>query len=695
MASTPSSPLSASVTTPAITTPTHHAPDPATAPSRRETTLLRRSGNQPASRAPSDDLAIRPRSPIQMSALTRTGTTAPTDATAGASATADPKLDIHLARTLPEFQRRLDAQKARPVDLEAAAAVINAVRHNPFAGGPAPKDHGELAKRVTPAVIGQWNAALGLTPEKAAEMERIAAKGGRWIPTSGSVFQAALYGAIPVAALHTSPVNVLYASLAALVVQPFATAALQTPIVSAITLMRQKSAPMVKMPGNIKARETLPEIEKQIKALEADAVRDAQAMRTLMDRITARHRAAGAPDDEEVTPEAIDNFLATLEDGEREELETLQQQQTERAMAVGTLVMDAFRLEGMQDRQFNSTTAQAPWRTLRAISGIFAPAMQAGGVSAGWITATSVTLAFGALAGQHWAAGLDEKKAQADEHTLGLLYGDLLTPQGQADWNAGRPVGADGVDETKFRNLLAEPETTIAGRVATHLAAHVDELQARLDAMPEHAESENDAESGRPELETLRETIAECQADVDRLRNGDVTNLSEGGHARMLLEQVMKDTSVAFAWREGKTKLTSPLEYSAQLGQRFAAQFAFLGLGGAGAVGLVRGVGAAVGGLSKLSAGAQVAVTLGAGVLGTFSALSQYTAVNVKNARRDRDGEDAGFLAQLGKGIVSPAWQRHATHAGHEATKAGGNALDADRASNALVPSPDTLRPTS
>ncbi|MET0350232.1 MAG: hypothetical protein ABW067_10625, partial [Rhizobacter sp.] len=141
---------------------------------------------------------------------------------------------------------------------------------------------------------------------------------------------------------------------------------------------------------------------------------------------------------------------------------------------------------------------------------------------------------------------------------------------------------------------------------------------------------------------------------------------------------------------EGKTKLTSPLEYSAQLGQRFAAQFAFLGLGGAGAVGLVRGVGAAVGGLSKLSAGAQVAVTLGAGVLGTFSALTQYTAVNVKNARRDRAGEDAGFFAQLGKGIVSPEWQRQATQAGHEATKAGANALDADRAATALVPSSDT-----
>jgi hypothetical protein len=95
-------------------------------------------------------------------------------------------------------------------------------------------------------------------------------------------------------------------------------------------------------------------------------------------------------------------------------------------------------------------------------------------------------------------------------------------------------------------------------------------------------------------------------------------------------------------------------------------------------VGLVRGVGAAVGGTSTMAAGAQVALSLGAGVLGAFSALTQYTAVNVKNARRDREGEDAGFVAQLGRGIVSPLWQRQATHSGHAATAAGHAALRKD-----------------
>lgn len=652
-----------------------------------------RAGGTTSHRPPSSDLSIRPRQSFALDTLDRTGTTVAAAATSGATATG--ATDIGLARTLPEFQRRLDEQRERPVDLGEAAAVINAVRHNPLASTDMPRDHKALAARITPELLTRWNDALGLTPEKEAAMTKAAAQGGRWIPTSGSAFQAALYGAIPFAALKASPMHVLYASLAALVAQPFVTAGLQTPIVSAITLMRQKAAPMVKMPGNIKAKETLPEIEKQVKALEGDAVRDALQMKALMQRLAANHAGLAPADGEAATPEGIQTFLAALTPGEREELEALQQTQTDRAVQVGLLVMDAFRLEGMQDRQFNSTTAQAPWRIARAMSGIFAPALQAAGAPAGAITATSVVLAFAAIAGQHHAAGLDEKTALADEHKLGLLYGDVFTPEGQADWNAGRPVGAAGVDESKFRNLIAEPEMTIATRVATHVSAHRDELQARLDKLGTHATSDSDAEAGRPEVESLRASIAECDRDIALLRDFNVTDLSADGHARLLLDEAMKDTSVAFARREGMAKLLSPLEYSAQLGQRFAAQFAFIGAGGAGAVGLVRGVGAAVGGTSTLAAGAQVALSLGAGVLGAFSALTQYTAVNVKNARRDRQGEDAGFLSQLGQGIVSPLWQRQATHSGHAATVAGQAALQKDWHEPAIPRDGDTPPPRS
>ncbi|CAN7419768.1 hypothetical protein [Rhizobacter sp. LjRoot28] len=639
------------------------------APSRSNSLAHRTDGAAPT-RTSSGDLSIRPRQSVALVPLDRTGAAVATDAAA-------PVVDVGLARTLPEFQRRLDAQRNRPVNLDEAAAVINAVRHNPLAGGEAPKAHKDLAARATPDMITRWNRALGLSAEQEAAMTRVAAQGGRWIPTSGSAFQAALYGAIPFAALKASPVHVLYASLAALVAQPFVTAGLQTPIVSAITLMRQKGAPMVKMPGNLKAKETLPEIERQIKTLEADAAQDARQMNALMQRLAARH--ARHDTGTEAGEEAIGAFLAALSPDERSELEALQQRQTDRAVEVGLLVMDAFRLEGMQDRQFNSTLAQAPWRVARSMSGIYAPALQAAGAPAAAVTATSVVLAFAAIAGQHHAAGLDEQTAQADEHKLGLLYGDLFTPQGQADWNAGRPVTAAGIDEAKFRNLIAEPETTIAGRVAAHLAVHRDDLQARLDALGPHAATDDDAEQGRPEVETLRASIAECEHDIGLLQAGNVTDLSAGGHARQLLADVMKDTSVAFAWREGVAKLRSPLEYSAQLGQRFAAQFAFIGAGGAGAVGLVRGVGAAVGGTSTMAAGAQVALSVGAGVLGAFSALTQYTAVNVKNARRDRQGDDAGLLAQVARGIVSPLWQRHATQAGHAATQAGHAALQHDR----------------
>jgi hypothetical protein len=340
--------------------------------------------------------------------------------------------------------------------------------------------------------------------------------------------------------------------------------------------------------------------------------------------------------------------------------------------------------------------------------------MQARHVPAAAITGVSVAIALGALLGQHMGAGQDERTAQADELRLSILYGDLFNAEGQADWNAGQPIRSTGIDPKKLQGLVVEPEMLIAGRVSAMVDSHRQELEARLAAHQAQPPAPGtDPEAGDRVAAQLAAEIADCERDIQKIADGHLTGLEENGFARQLFGQAMQNTAVAFAWSEGWAKLRSPLEYSAQVGQRLSQQFTFGVLGGAGALLLGRGVNAVVyevnkhlaaqsnthlndpaqahkpiGGTSSLPAWAQVMLAAGAGGIALYSAMTQYSAVNVKNARRDIQGgksNDPGLGDQMKKGWISPLWQGRANSAGRAAKIAGNDVLQADWRSTAAM----------
>lgn len=681
-------------------------------PSRQPDTGSRSSARSldgdrpPVTRPPRAHAGTRPRQAGSLAALGTTGSSTST----ASSVDQPPPADVSLARNLPDFERKLAAQRAiTPGDaqLSAAATLVNQVRHNPLASGTGDgttPSHDQLARLLSPALIRRFQKeALQLSDAKIQAMDDMATKGGRYIPSSGSLFQAVLYGAIPFAALESTPTKVLGGSVAALAAQPFVTAGLQTPIVSAITVMRQKGGPMGKMPGNIKASTTLQQIEADLVALKDLAQKDAAAMGDMLRDLAARHPEHALPTDAAPTEEQLRNFLRALTPDEHRGLEKIQDDQTARAVQAAGLVLDGLRLEGMQKRQKNSTNAQVFWRTLRGLSGILAPAMQAKHVPAAAITGVSVAIALGALLGQHVGAGQDERTAQADEMRLSILYGDLFNAEGQADWNAGRPIRPTGIDPKKLQGLVVEPEMLIAGRVSAMVDSHRKELQARLEARQAQPPAPGiDPEAGDRVATDLAAEIADCDADLQKIADGNLSGLEENGFARQLFGKAMQNTAVAFAWSEGWAKLRSPLEYSAQVGQRLSQQFTFGVLGGAGALLLGRGVNMAVyevnkhlaaqshdpaqahkpiSGTSSLPAWGQVMLAAGAGGIALYSAMTQYSAVNVKNARRDIQGgkdNDPGLGDQMGKGWISPLWQRRANSAGASAKAAGNEVLQSD-----------------
>jgi hypothetical protein len=220
--------------------------------------------------------------------------------TLGASVDQPQPPDVHLARNLPDFERKLAAQRAvtpGPAQLTAAAKLVNEVRHNPLAQGAGGiVSHDALAQLLSPAVLRDFQKnVLQLSDAKIQAMDDMATQGGRCIPSSGSLFQAVLYGAIPFAALESTPTKVLGGSVAALAAQPFVTAGLQTPIVSAITVMRQKGGPMGKMPGNLKANTTLQQIEADLVQLKDLAQKDDAAMGDLLKDLAAKHPEHALP----------------------------------------------------------------------------------------------------------------------------------------------------------------------------------------------------------------------------------------------------------------------------------------------------------------------------------------------------------------------------------------------------------------
>jgi hypothetical protein len=614
---------------------------------------------------------------------------------------------VGLARNLRDFGIKLRHQKAQAAtqaQLDATAQMINDLRHNPLAeGAAATMSYSELVARCTPEAVSRYKRdVLDLTDEQDRRKTAISKQGGYAIPTSGSIVQAALYAALPTAGLFMSRAWGAYAqvgiSAAILFAQPFVTAPLQTMIVSAINVFRQKGAPVTKLAGNIKADDTLPKIEARIQTLAAQAQAETARLNGFMDRMRTAHPGI-LPSSGEVTQENFNELVQALAPDDLAELKGINDRMTQHSTDTMEALVKGQMLEGMQLRQKDSTRAQEWPRILRAllpgIAGALMPLANHPAISGvdekgqpnqkipPWaIVLVSSSLAIAALLAQHYAAGVDEVTAEDSEVKLNMLMGDFFNETGKADWAAGRPVTPAGIDGTKVLAAKGLPESTIAGRVKHFAEAHLATLTAQRDNDAAGRDLEANAPH-RHDAEIALETRALAIFDSGNLEELDQPEFAES-HTRKLFTEAMKDTSVAFAWREGAAKV--PGDFGPQSGQRFGQNFMLGGLGGgAGAVLETRGLTAVMtavvnkvtdhGGLEA----AHPAITSTLGVVGAgaaavtaaVSAKSQHTAVTAKNIRRDNPESGVSWAGQVWNGIKGPFFQSQQDQAGQALRPAG------------------------
>lgn len=695
---------------------------------RTETAPQRRSGPQPppGSRRSSHELQHLPpsgRTSVDQSRAPRgssparsvhsarvSETTADRTQAAAAAATSQ----VGLAKNLTDFGIKLRhqrAQTATQAQLDATAQMINQLRHNPLAeGAEATMSYAQLVERCTPEAVAHYKySVLGLTAAEDSAKTEISKKGGYAIPTSGSIVQAALYAAVPAGGLSMDKGWGAYAQLgistALLFAQPFLTAPLQTMIVAAINVFRQKGAPVTKLAGNIKADETLPQIQARIQRLAAEARAEAARLTEFMDRMRAEHPGV-LPESGEVTEQDFNNLLQALTQDERTELQGIDDRMTKRSSDTMQALVKGQMLEGMQLRQKDSTKAQEWPRILRALlpglAGALLPLLNHPKLSGvdndgqpkqmmpPWaIVLASSSLAVAALLAQHYAAGVDEVTAEDSEVKLNMLMGDFLNDRGKADWGAGRPVTAAGIDGAKVLAAKGLPESTIAGRVQHFAQAHLDELKAKRDNDRAGRDLEADARHEHDDaivLETRALAIIESGA-LEELDHPDFAD----SETKKLFDDAMGGyfgPSVAFALREGWAKV--PGDLGPQSGQRFGQNFMWGGVaGGAGAVLETRGFTAVMtlvvnkvtdgGGLDA----AHPAIAPTVGVLGAaaaagtaaLSAKSQHTAVTAKNIRRDNPDSGVTWGGQVWNGIKGPTFQKEQDRAGSTLRPAGDSVL--------------------
>jgi hypothetical protein len=153
-------------------------------------------------------------------------------------------------------------------------------------------------------------------------------------------------------------------------------------------------------------------------------------------------------------------------------------------------------------------------------------------------------------------------------------------------------------------------------------------------------------------VEEPRTPPSPSAAGSDSAASSDRSRLAGmAGHAYEYFKSAMSNGSFRLVSQEVYWKFTS-LEVTAQYAQRQAQTLTFGALGAAGATAGGRLANALIPGVTT-SPGAQIGLNVASGMIGTFAAWTQWSAIIIKNIRRGSDG-NVSFLSQLWEGIYAP-----------------------------------------
>ena len=595
-----------------------------------------------------------------------------------------------LARLADEFK----AAAGRTVNPEQAAALVNELRrHGPRAHvepGVAPAaTNDELMSHIGEEHVQAWFRAQGVSTEQAAAMRHAAFLSGLPNPSGTFLTNALQFIASPWLSSAThKPWNGTALGLATAFTSAPLNALQQSAVVTVGESIRDHGGPVV-VPDkkSINDKHFLPDLARQLEQRVQDFSSHHEAAAQLAQShgldLRALHEEMTAPQGHE----GDGRLPAALADLPGEALQALRRQGQRLLAAEGQLHVtqrDFLMTQGAHERQWKGNSWQAIPRTIRSpAAGLFSLLGKSGSGIAGPVAQTVASLVI--TAGQHLAAGLDERNKQDYNNHLNLMYGDCLNEAGHAKFARGEPVTAADIDSDKLRGFMQFPAQSFAKQVAKELETQRAALSEDIERRGASSASGEAGATQAPEAADLardREALAHLQADIAHLKSGDLTQLHPGGLGESLLVATDGGVLSETLRRQVVGKYTMR-EFSAQTAQRVGQMF-HLGVLGS-AVPSVTGkvVSAVMGGVKKSPTGVVVGIAGASGIMAGIGARSTHTAISVKNNRREAD-PDIGLAAQVGRGVMGGLDEMNAQRAGEQASRAMNEALAEQRINETL-----------
>jgi hypothetical protein len=535
------------------------------------------------------------------------------------------------------------ADKARAVDTEAIAALVNRRRFGPYAvrSGRLAASHAEALGEYTVADVEEFMRAAGLSDRDIAQVRSTSFTSGLPYPGASLVGNLLQYVAVPSIGVVHGPVPAAVTSGVFVAAQIATAAALQPAAITWSEQIAKSNGPFIEVDKTkINYKVSLAEATRQLEEA-SDAY--AAALQRWQDLgLSNAQREQTAAD--------ASQLVAGLTPPQRADLEAASTALGEAEAALHDKHQQLFAARGGQQRQWEGAFWQIIPRSVRApastalgfLTGAPAhdgdpgPGMRTRQLSSWAQVGAQGSLNIGLQLVGHAAAGVDEFNKVWLKTALNVLYADVLNDAGHAAWQRGEPVRSDHIDAHQVRKLFSSPPQAIGKVVAKLERANLAALRA-----------------------TTGHDVAAANAlerEVNLLEAGRFDQLDPHGPVgRAMLAAASGWTSaLGLVAREAWSRY-SVAEITAQVVQRVSQAAHGVVLGSAAATVLPRAVAAIYGGTSHLPTAVIGALTAASFATGFIGAITQFKSQTQKNYNKERskDLEPEGPLTQIGKGMAA------------------------------------------
>ena len=562
------------------------------------------------------------------------------------------------AAVMERLETAIKAAKERPVDTAKAAELVNDLRRmGPGVAENRAATNGDLMKGVTDEKVKEWYAAQGLGEKDIEALRSAAFRSGLPNPTGSFLNNAIQYIASPFTGADRGSWAGAGLGFAAAAVGAPMNAFQQSAVVTLCESIREHGGPVI-VPDkkNINDKHYLPELSKKFEL-------DVKEFSGAHDALQNTMKELGIASDTH-----LESKLESLDPAAKQKLQEQVARVLETEAKLYGTQLDFMMTQGAHERQWKGNTYQAIPRTLRApvagYTGVMSKLDLGKFVSPTAQTVASIVL----TAGQHVAAGFDERNKQEYNNKLNLLYGDFFTDAGNAKLKSGQPLEASDIDAKKLRNFVNTPEQS----VVKHVSAEVKRQIAGLKELEGSSKTVTPRTDGAKDEAALNALVA----DEKKLKEGKLTELTPGGLAESLLVASEKSVFSQQLVADVKAKYTMR-EFSAQTAQRLGQMFHLGVLGSAASSVIGKASSAIVGGTKEAPLRQALAVPAASGVMAYIGATNQHTAITVKNNRREAE-TDPGLMSQVGRGIAGGAAEYTSNRRGTQASREANDLLGQD-----------------